>query len=192
MKGVFVFVYLLHCVLGGAQIDANKYNRPGSRYSNQLKIKAFDSVTIIRSGPPVLPITVHGGTILLAPFLKSLYQTLNLMQGNEWINADAKIRAATLLHYVSNGEQNINDQCLVEKLLCGIPIETNIATKISLTETEISHAESLLKSVIQQWKGLNNTSNNGFRETFLKRQGILNTALTDGLYKWKKIAQTYY
>jgi hypothetical protein len=61
----------------------------------------------------------------------------------------------------------------MEKLLCGLEISATIPREIALNETEITEATVLLEAVISNWAKLKNTSVEGLRETFLRREGIL-------------------
>jgi hypothetical protein len=64
-------------------------------------------------------------------------------------------------------------QLVLEKILCGVPVGETIDTSIILTKEEMAEGELLLQSVIEHWSVLKNTSVNGLRESFLKRDGLL-------------------
>ena len=116
----------------------------------------------------------HAGIIVLAPFLKPFFSELNLLDGSEWKNNDAQYKAIHLLKFLATGQQKVPEYNLtLEKLLCGLAIEFPIPLDVVLGENEIKEAEVLLASVIGHWQALKNTSINGFRETFLKRDGII-------------------
>jgi hypothetical protein len=116
----------------------------------------------------------HAGIILLSPFLKSFFTNLQLLDGKEWKNKDAQYKAVHLLKFLSTGEQKSFEYNLtLEKIICGLNIEEPIPIEILLEEHETNEAIQLLESVIEHWKALKNTSVNGLRESFLKRDGIL-------------------
>jgi len=116
----------------------------------------------------------YAGIILLAPFLKSFFSELNLLEGGEWKNIDCAFRGIHLLKFLSNGHQQVPEYSLVvEKVLCGLPVDTPVPLNIVLEDKEIEEAESLLKAVIAHWSALKNTSIDGLREAFLKRDGLL-------------------
>jgi len=117
----------------------------------------------------------YGGIVLLAPFLKPFFTGLNLLDGNEWKNMESTFRAVHLLKFLATGHKKTPEYSLVfEKILCGLPAETPLPLDIVLTDEEIAESESLLKAVITHWKVLKNTSIDGLRESFFKRDGLLN------------------
>jgi hypothetical protein len=78
------------------------------------------------------------------------------------------------LKYLSVGtKQYYEYQLVLEKLICGIPLNQPLETIPVLEQKEMDEAESLLQSAIEHWKKLGNTSVNGLRESFLKRDGII-------------------
>lgn len=114
------------------------------------------------------------GIILLAPFLKSFFTRLELMQEHEWRNREAQVKAVYLLKYLGNGARLCQEyQLVLEKLLCGMPINQPLEAAPELTQAETGEAEDLLHSVLEHWQRLKNTSVNGLRESFFKRDGIL-------------------
>lgn len=116
----------------------------------------------------------HSGIILLAPFIKPFFTNLHLLNDIEWKNKNAQYKAVHLLKFLSTGEQKIPEYNLaLEKILCGLNIEEPIPIDILLEADETNEATTLLASVIQHWKALKNTSVNGLRESFLKRDGML-------------------
>ncbi len=124
----------------------------------------------------------HAGIILLAPFLKSFFTNLNLLHNEQWKTKDAQYRAVHLLKFLSTGTQKMPEYNLtLEKIICGLHIEEPIPFDINLEESEINEAVSLLESVIEHWKALKNTSVNGLRESFLKRDGLLSEKENDWL-----------
>ena len=116
----------------------------------------------------------HAGIILLAPFLKLFFTEMDLLNGNEWKDREACWRGVHLLGYLGTGEEELPEYCLLlEKLLCGLPMEEPIPRELPLSEKEKREAELLLQAVITHWKILKHTSISGLRESFLKRDGIL-------------------
>jgi len=116
----------------------------------------------------------YAGIVLLAPFLKAFFNELNLLEGGEWKNIDCTFKGIHLLKFLSNGRQQVPEYSLViEKVLCGLPVDVPVPLNIVLEDKEIEEAESLLKAVITHWSTLKNTSIDGLREAFLKRDGLL-------------------
>ena len=121
-----------------------------------------------------------GGIVLLAPYFKSFFTELGLLNGNEWINKAAAYRAVHLLKFLSTGLQNQPEYSLVlEKICCSLSPAEPMPMEVPLTEKEMHEAGLLLTAVIAHWSALKNTSVNGLRESFLKREAIL-TRSDDG------------
>lgn len=124
------------------------------------------------------------GIVLLGPYLTRFFTHLRLLKVDEWKDADSQFRAIQLLRYLGTGELKTQEHHLVfEKLICGLDIIIPVPGDIELTPQEISESADLLKSVISNWKALKNTSIEGLRETFLKRDGILIKKDNDWLLK---------
>jgi hypothetical protein len=116
----------------------------------------------------------YAGIVLLAPFLKPFFSELNLLDNGEWKNIDCTFRGVHLLKFLSNGHRQTPEYSLViEKILCGLPVDMPVPLNVAFEDGEIEEAESLLKAVITHWTALKNTSIDGLREAFLKRDGLL-------------------
>jgi hypothetical protein len=116
----------------------------------------------------------YAGIVLLGPYFKQLFTHLNLLENKTWKTPEANYRAIHLIRYLASGQQMCPEHSLVlEKLLCGIAIDAPIPRAIELSKEETEEATSLLQSVISNWAKIKNTSIDGLRETFFKRDGIL-------------------
>lgn len=119
-------------------------------------------------------IVKQAGIILLSSFLKPFFTNLHLLNGQYWKNKDAQYKAVHLLQFLSTGEQKTFEYNLtLEKIMCGLHIEEPIPLDVVLEKHETDEAISLLESVIEHWRALKNTSVNGLRESFLRRDGLL-------------------
>lgn len=117
---------------------------------------------------------VHAGVVILHPFLETLFKNLGYVEGGEFLNDAAQERAVCLLHYLATGMEEFPEYELsLPKFLCGWPFNSPINRFLSLTESEKNECESLLSNCIQHWEALKNTSMDGLRENFLRREGIL-------------------
>lgn len=124
----------------------------------------------------------HAGIILLGAFLNPFFTNLELLDGPYWKNKETQYRAVHLLKFLSTGkQQNPEFNLNVEKIICGLSPEESLPVDIVLTADETNEAQSLLESVIEHWKVLKNTSVNGLRESFLKRDGLLKKREMDWL-----------
>ena len=65
------------------------------------------------------------------------------------------------------------NELVLDKILCNLPIGMPIDNSIVLTEGEQDMINELLKAVTQHWDALKGTSIDGLRESFLQRDGKL-------------------
>lgn len=117
---------------------------------------------------------VNAGTVLLHPFLKTLFDRLKLIQGSDFINEHAKETCLYLIHYLGTGRVEAKEfELTLAKLLCGYPLEMPVGPAEELKTEYIIEADGLLEAAIAQWEILQNTSVSGLREGFLQRPGML-------------------
>ncbi len=124
---------------------------------------------------------VHqAGVVLLASFFPRFFDACELLQDGYWRDKAAQYRAVQLLKYLSAGLRKTPEHALtLEKLCCGVAIEEPIPLDAGLETYQLDEAQTLLTAVIKHWKVIKNTSTDGLRETFLKRDGII-TKRPDG------------
>jgi hypothetical protein len=133
----------------------------------------------------------NAGLVLANPFLPHLFRSLDLIEQDEGgqtrlRDRQAISRASHLLQYLVDGRASTPEPLLVlNKILCGAPVAAAIEGKIDPSGEEIELCERLLKSIISNWKIIQNTSVAGLRETFLQREGRLER-FDDG---WKLLVQ---
>ncbi|NIJ54696.1 contractile injection system tape measure protein [Dyadobacter arcticus] len=119
-------------------------------------------------------LTPFAGLILLAPFLPQFFTNTGLLANNAFQNREARYQAVHLLHYIATGETGAAEHELTfGKLLCGISLQEPVPRDTVLTDADLAEADDLIRSVQAHWKPLSNTSVEGFRTTFLIRNGIL-------------------
>jgi hypothetical protein len=116
----------------------------------------------------------NAGLVLLLPFIKPLFENLNLVDNNVFISETAKYKACSVLHFLATGTAPENEQeLMLPKILCGVEIY-EFVEPLDINEENVKiEVNDLLKSVIQYWEVLKNTSVDSLRETFLKRDGQL-------------------
>ena len=116
----------------------------------------------------------NAGLVIVWPFLVRFFRGIELVDGDSFRSLEAQERAVLLLQHLVTGEFEWPEhELFLNKLLCGWPPEEPVGKKIQLTELESSEAEDLLESMIQHWKVLKKTSVDGFRASFLQREGRL-------------------
>lgn len=129
----------------------------------------------------------NAGLILFHPFLKSLFEQLGLTENDIWTTKISQHKAILLTQFLIRGETKIGENELVlNKILCGFPIENVVNTKLEITPEEIQKCESLLLAIIEHWKILGDTSIAGLRETFLQRKGKILMTENEKLDLWVK------
>ena len=112
--------------------------------------------------------------ILLWPFLTRFFETLNLVQDNQFVNPQAAERAVLFLQYLTDTATEIPEHLLpLNKLLCGLDLAEPVPSNLVMSEVERGDCDQLLTAVIQHWSALKNMSIEGFRQSFLRREGIL-------------------
>jgi hypothetical protein len=116
----------------------------------------------------------NAGLILIWPFLSTLFNKLGLLNGKLFMDDTSLQKAILITQYVifedsANEESNL----VLNKILCGVAPDFFVDTEIELNEREKSIAKSVLKAVTGNWEQLNKTSIVALRETFLKREGII-------------------
>ncbi|MTI89269.1 MAG: hypothetical protein FH748_15040 [Balneolaceae bacterium] len=114
----------------------------------------------------------NAGMVLLGTFLPTYFSRLDLLDGKEFKNRQCIYKAIHLLQYLVTGETEHQeyDLCL-NKVLCGLPVEEPVPYKMELLKKETELSNSLLEAVIEKWAVIGETSIDGFRESFLKREG---------------------
>jgi hypothetical protein len=111
------------------------------------------------------------GVVLLHPFLPQLFGALGIAAEGTLVQPE---RALCLLHFLATGQRRAPEyELLLPKLLCGLPLEEPVDTRIALTTAEEEEAVALLEAVIRHWDALGEASVDGLRGTFLVRPGKL-------------------
>ena len=117
----------------------------------------------------------NSGIVLVGPYLKTLFNHLELLNENDFRDLKSQKKAILLLNYIVSGcrEIDLKEELVVFKILCGLdPIE-EIKIDEKLEENEIRMLDSMLSSVLKKWEQLSTNSIDGFRESFLIREGDL-------------------
>lgn len=138
----------------------------------QKEIKEFEkSETVIDEKDAVY--ISNAGLVLIAAYIPSYFEKTGISLENKIID---NTMAVCMFNYLSTGSINMEEYDLVlPKILCGLSPQVPISTKsFHISNAIKKETENLLDSVIEHWNILQNTSVNGLRESFLKRNGKLN------------------
>jgi len=125
--------------------------------------------------PPTDPLHIaNAGLVLLAAYLPRLFEHLGWVDGHAWRSPALTERAVHLLQWAATGEAAAEEHTLVlNKLLCGLPLQAPVPFDVLLTAEEQATTAGLLQAVIAHWTALGATSVAGLRESFLQREGRL-------------------
>ncbi len=112
----------------------------------------------------------NAGLVLTSPFLKPLFQKLNLLTDQGELSE--KTKAVGILHYAATGKTSVFEhELMFEKYLCGISMEQSIPKQIQLHEDEKYEVDQLLSAMLKHWNALRTTSIDLLRHEFLSRPG---------------------
>ena len=140
-----------------------------------IEIKAKPVVE--KTNAPLKDTTIyieHAGVVMLNVFLPFLFKMFNLTEGNKFVDFEASCRAVYMIYYISSGNPSpAEHQLILSKIMCDIPIDQPISTVIVLTEEEQEACNQLIQAGINRWGRMKNASVEGFRNSFLKREGKL-------------------
>ncbi len=116
----------------------------------------------------------NAGLVLLLPYIKPFLENLDLVIDNDFISQSARFKACNILHFLAAGIAAVDEsELLLPKILCGVEIY-EFVEPVEINEEKVkAETDDLLKSVIQYWEVLKNTSVESLRETFLQRDGQL-------------------
>lgn len=124
----------------------------------------------------------NAGLVLFHPFLSTYFTRIELMEKGKFIREENIFSAIHLLQFLVDGKQKHPEhEMVLNKILCGLPIEEPVPAEIVFTQQEIEVSLELLNVITERWEQLKNTSVEGFRASFLQREG----ALTFGDDSWK-------
>jgi hypothetical protein len=132
----------------------------------------------------------NAGLCILWPFLGPFFERLELMQDGRFHDQAAKQCAVSLLHYLVYEDLNPPEYMLpFSKMLCGMSIADVFDLATPLTTAQAMACDELLEAVIDNAPILNKMSVNGFRGSFLLRQGSLSAS--EGSWLLRVDRETY-
>ena len=117
----------------------------------------------------------NAGLILLWPYLFTLYEKLDFIENKNFKDDEFRQRAILLSQYLIEKKLEFHENDLVlNKIILGVDLDYSIDCSLKIHDHEIELCESLIKSVLNHWKKMENTSVETFRSTFLMRDAVLN------------------
>jgi hypothetical protein len=116
----------------------------------------------------------NAGLVLLWPFLDHYFRGLGLLEQGQFAGFGQRCRAAHLLQHLATGALEAPEHDLaLNKVLCGLAVETALETGAPPSQAEQEFGAQLLHAVTQRWDKLKNTSAEILRSTFIAREGEL-------------------
>lgn len=129
------------------------------------------------------------GMVLLAVYTQRLFDRLTLLETGEFRDPEAISRAVRCLTWLTHGQDVSEPECLLAKLLCGMPLRTPLSGDPTLDDDTHQLLDSLLGAVIANWKAIGNTSAQGLRQTFLQREGRLTHETGEAGTRWRLVVR---
>ena len=116
----------------------------------------------------------NAGIVIAAPYLPRLFSMLGLAGEKAFVDAAAAERGVLLMQYAVTGERQAPEPLLLlNKILCGLPLEWPVGRDFEPSPAERDAVDGLLRAIIGHWTALGQTSVAGLRQTFLQREGRL-------------------
>lgn len=119
----------------------------------------------------------NAGLALLTPWFPRLFDMLGLMneEKKDLKDMDARIRGIFIIQRLVTYEDKEYEEheLAFNRILTGCPFSVPLPKNIELTEQETETIESMLNGVKSNWQKIKNTSIQGFREAFIRRDGKL-------------------
>ncbi|MCJ8208332.1 contractile injection system tape measure protein [Mucilaginibacter sp. RS28] len=159
--------------------ELKKYKNIGSMQDDELPLPEGDTYLIN-----------NAGLVLLHPFLFTFFNRLEMLDGKNFKDENARRWGIHLLQHLVGSDGSVTEnELLLNKILVGLPPQEAVEEGIELSDTEKELSEQLLKVVTQQWDKLKNTSIAGLQASFLQRQGSL--SITEGNWQLRVEPRAY-
>ena len=125
-----------------------------------------------------VPIKIqNAGLVILQDYYNPLKNRLGLIENNEFISDSAQRKAVHCLQFLATGRTNTDEtHLMLNKLLCGLPLQATVESEIELSSEEQETCHSLLQAMIDYWGAIGSSSIGGFRGNWLVREGSLTEA----------------
>lgn len=119
----------------------------------------------------------NAGLCLCSPWFPRLFSMLGYLneEKRDFKDTTSRIRAVFLLQYLASPEEKDyrEPELAFNRLLVSLPAQVPLPKWIELAEDEKRTADSMLEGVKGNWVKMSGTSINGFRQSFIMRNGRL-------------------
>lgn len=129
----------------------------------------------------------NAGLVILNPYLQAFFTELKLVKDGQFINRSAQVKAVQVLQHLATGKLKTPEHLLaLNKIICGLDMAMPCPVRLRLSRKEKQDCEILLNAVVKNWKAINNTSIEGFRQSFLERNGVVKKVGNDWIVHVEK------
>lgn len=143
----------------------------------ETELKLAEAETQAVGGQPEIFAVNNAGLSLLAPWFVRLFDMLGYLnkERKQFRNTASKVCAVFLLQYLAYGEEREwrETELVFNRLLTALPGNVPLPRQLHLTEEERLTADSMVQGVKANWPQIDGTSVEGFRGSFLVRNGTL-------------------
>jgi hypothetical protein len=117
---------------------------------------------------------LYAGFVLFWPFYGWYFNAIGMIGRVGMKGDEIRERAIQLLQYIATGSTKFEEWDLtLNKILCGAAPDFPVGTKIELTDEEEELCNKLILGTIYNWEKMRGTRLETFRETFVRRDGML-------------------
>jgi hypothetical protein len=172
------------------QISLDNILARSSHYAADLKTKrsTFTNNSFAKKTPAETKTSwpvKNAGLVLVSGYIQLLFQRLGLIDalGSEEKTAHAAAYSAVhYLQYIVTGSCHTAEHfLLLNKLLCGLPLQCPVPGEIEMPEVHKTLINEMLLAIIGHWSAIGACSADGFRGNWLVRNGLL----TEHNDKWE-------
>ena len=152
----------------------NKLEAIKQQTRSRLGLPSGDNVDLSNDTLNLLMVH-HAGLCLLAPWFPRLFSMLGYLneEHRDFKNVEFKVRAIFLLQYLAYGKEGKYKEfeLAFNRLLTALPEYIPLPQSLDLTAQEKETADAMIKGVKANWSNMSGTSVEGFRQSFIIRNG---------------------
>lgn len=138
---------------------------------------------IINNQPDALFIQ-NAGLILIAPFFRPVFQSLGYLDKKVFKDVETQKRAVLLTQYLVTKTTELQEyQLVLNKILCGYPLEETLPMIFEPTDEEQKACAELYETITENWGAMRRTTEGVFRSSFLQRLGKLQKREADNAWQ---------